>query len=78
MSEPAYTTTVGPADEDGYCRVTIFENGGEIDQHYIRSDMADQWAAQEAECLNDDRPLEEKLADETWREHAERIGAAGL
>lgn len=50
-----YTGTVGPADEDGYCAVQVFEAGEPVDCQYIRRDQAGQWLAQELDCLNDPR-----------------------
>ncbi len=55
MTDPAYTGTISPADEDGYCWVEIFEAGEPAASHSIRYDQANQWLAQELDCLNDPR-----------------------
>lgn len=47
------TTTVSQPDEEGYCTVTTYEDGVEVETNYVPCDQAGQWAAQEAEVLNE-------------------------
>lgn len=51
-----FAATVHEADEDGNCQITITRDGDHIGTHTVRMDMAQQWAAQEIECLRREGP----------------------
>jgi hypothetical protein len=54
-------------------RATVYVNGEEVESVTLGYESLPGWAAREMACYLDDRPLEEKLADEALREREQAL-----